>query len=217
MPGVRRPLALGGLVAIALAALAAGYYLGTDRPAAPAGAPPPRPAVEVPEVRPVFALQDAEGTLRSITEWDGKALMINFWATWCPPCRREIPLLNELRAEYAPRGFEVVGVAVDFREDVVAYLRETPVNYPVLIGEQDGLDAARAFGMETMGFPFTIFTDAQGRIVTVKVGELHRPEAALILSTVLDLQAGRLDMEAARARIRAGMPATRPGSEPEKS
>jgi len=200
---MNRPAALAGLAAIALTALAAGYYFGRGAPAPEVR--PARPASQVPGLRPVFTLADATGTPRSITEWDGRALVINFWATWCPPCRREIPLLNALQAEYAPRGFEVIGVAVDFRDDVVAYMQDTPIGYPVLIGEQDGLDAARAFGMETAGFPFTIFTDRAGRIVTVHVGELHRPEAALILSAVEDVSAGRLDMEAARARIRAGM------------
>ncbi|MBS1200796.1 MAG: hypothetical protein H6R27_1474 [Proteobacteria bacterium] len=200
---MNRPAALAGLAAIALTALAAGYYFGRGAPAPEVR--PARPASQVPGLRPVFTLADATGTPRSITEWDGRALVINFWATWCPPCRREIPLLNALQAEYAPRGFEVIGVAVDFRDDVVAYMQDTPIGYPVLIGEQDGLDAARAFGMETAGFPFTIFTDRAGRIVTVHVGELHRPEATLILSAVEDVSAGRLDMEAARARIRAGM------------
>lgn len=205
MRGLSRPVRLAGLAAIALAALGAGYYFGRGQPAPEPEAPPARATSQVPEVRPVFTLADADGRPRSITEWDGKALMINFWATWCPPCRREIPLLNALRAEYLPRGFEIVGVAVDFRDDVVAYMNDTPIDYPVLIGEQDGLDAARAFGMETMGFPFTIFTDAGGRIVTVHVGELHRPEAELILSAVEDLQAGRTDLETARTRIRSGM------------
>jgi len=200
---MNRPAALAGLAAIALTALAAGYYFGRGAPAPEVR--PARPASQVPGLRPVFTLADATGTPRSITEWDGRALVINFWATWCPPCRREIPLLNALQAEYAPRGFEVIGVAVDFRDDVVAYMQDTPIGYPVLIGEQDGLDAARAFGMEAAGFPFTIFTDRGGRIVTVHVGELHRPEATLILSAVEDVSAGRLDMEAARARIRAGM------------
>lgn len=206
MQGVSRPARLAGLAAIALAALAAGYFFARDVPAPVPAAPPDRAATQVPDIRPVFTLADAGGTPRSITEWDGKALMINFWATWCPPCRREIPLLNALRAEYLPRGFEVVGVAVDFREDVVDYMKGTPIDYPILIGEQDGLDAARAFGMETIGFPFTIFTDQGGRIVTVHVGELHRPQAELILSAVEDLQAGRADMETVRTRIRAGMP-----------
>lgn len=201
-----RPASLAGLVLVACAALAAGYYLARGKnPSAPPPADGPPPSV-VPEVRPVFELADADGVRRSITEWDGKPLMINFWATWCPPCRREIPLLNELQARYGPLGYEVIGVAVDFRDDVLAYMRETPIDYPVLIGEQDGLDAARAFGMEAMGFPFTVFTDSRGGIVTVHLGELHAPQAEVILAAVGDVEAGRLDLEAARARIRAEIP-----------
>jgi thiol-disulfide isomerase/thioredoxin len=201
-----RPASLAGLVVVACAALAAGYFFARERtpPAEPPAAEAPRSAV--PDVRPVFELDDQDGVRRSITEWDGRALMINFWATWCPPCRREIPLLNELQARYAPRGFQVVGIAVDFREDVLAYMRDTPIDYPVLIGEQEGLDAAQAFGMETMGFPFTVFTDSRGRIVTVHLGELHPPQAEVILAAVADVDAGRLDLEAARERIRADLP-----------
>jgi len=202
-----RPASLAGLVLVACAALAAGYYFGRDRQAghAPAAAgAAPRP--EVPAVRPLFELADAQGVPRSIAEWDGKALVINFWATWCAPCRREIPLLNELRARLAPRGFEVIGVAVDFRDDVLAYMQSTPIDYPVLIGEQEGLDVARSFGMETMGFPFTVFTDSRGRIVTVHLGELHPPQADVILAAVEDVEAGKLDIEAARDRIRADIP-----------
>ena len=201
-----RPASLAGLVVVACAALAVGYFFARSKPASdppPAGDPP---KAVIPDIRPVFELEDADGVRRSITEWDGKALMVNFWATWCPPCRREIPLLNDLRTRYAPRGFEVIGVAVDFREDVLAYMRETPIQYPVLIGEQEGLDAARAFGMETMGFPFTIFTDSKGHIVTVHVGELHPPQADVILSAVEDVEAGRLDLETARSKIRDEMP-----------
>lgn len=208
---MKRAAGLAGLAVVGCLALAMGYFLARSGRLSREETPvPPVAAAPVPETRPLFALADTAGMQRSIGEWDGKALMINFWATWCPPCRREIPLLNALQAEYAPRGFAVVGVAVDFREDVLAYLRDTPVDYPVLIGEQDALDAMRAFGLETTGFPVTVFTDTAGRIVTVHVGELHRPEAVAILSSVEGVGAGRLDMDAARAQIRADLAAIDP-------
>ena len=159
----------------------------------------------VPELRPLFSLTDSAGVTRSIAEWDGRALIINFWATWCPPCRREIPLLNALRARHAAAGFEVVGVAVDFRDDVLRYMEGTPIDYPVLIGEQEGLDVVQAFGLGTLGFPFTVFTDTGGRIVTIHVGELHEAQAGVILAAVTEVIAGRLTIEAARDRIRAGL------------
>ncbi len=206
-----KPFWSAGLVVAAIAAAAAGYLFGRE---AKSPTPPPPPVAEtqaIPELRPIFSLEDTSGTPTSITKWDGKPLMINFWATWCAPCRREIPLLNTLRAEYAGKGFEVVGVAVDFRDDVLRYMETTPIDYPVLIGEQAGLDVVKAFGLAQTGFPVTVFTDRGGRIVTVHVGELHREEADVILGAVEDLEAGRTDLDSARTAIRAGLAATKPG------
>ena len=161
-------------------------------------------SLPVPEVLPPISLADGEGTLRSLSEWAGRPLMVNYWATWCGPCRREIPLLNELRAEGMPPQLEIIGIAVDFRDDVPAYAEETPIDYPVLIGEEDGLAAVQAMGMQP-AFPFTVFADSQHRILTVKVGELHRDEAELILGSLAEVDAGSLTLADARARIDAGL------------
>jgi len=222
-----KPLRLLFLGLAVLGSAVLGYFVydryGRDAPAdaAPIGLAATDPGAatgpKVPEVRPVFELKDPQGAVRSITEWDGKSLMINFWATWCAPCVREIPLLNALRAEYAPRGFEVVGVAVDFPEDVVKFMEKRPIDYPVLIGEQDGLDAAAAFGVNTMAFPFTAFTDAQGRVLTVHMGEIHDAEARAILAVVEDVNAGRLTPVQARTAIEqalAAIPKAAPAGAP---
>ncbi len=192
-----------GLVAVAaLAGLAA--YLASQQLLAPEPPPaePIRPAV-IPERLPDITLADRDGRPRSLSEWNGKALVINFWATWCAPCRREIPMLNALAADYREQGFELIGIAVDFRDDVLQYLQTMPIDYTVLIGEQEGMDAARAFGMDTIGLPFTAFADRSGRIATIHVGELHRPQAEVILSAVREVDAGTIDMDTARTRIRA--------------
>lgn len=201
-----------GLAAVAVAAAVAGFLISrqlstppTPVPAAPS--PTAAPAAKVPAVRPVFVLKDDKGVPRSIEEWNGRPLAINFWATWCPPCRREIPLLNELRRRHSAEGLEIIGVAVDFREDVLAYMQKTPIEYPILIGEQDGLDAAKAFGMETMGYPFTVFTDRQGRIITVHVGELHEAQAEAILAAVKAVDAGTLTPAEARDAIKTELAA----------
>lgn len=180
--------------------------LGAAEPAARPGELP-----TVPAERPLFALADATGRRHSISEWDGKALVVNFWATWCAPCRRELPLLNRLAAEFASRGIQVLGVAVDFVADVRAFTHDFPVAYPILIGEQDGLDAARAYGVATMAFPFTAFSDARGRIITVHMGELHEREARTILGIVLEVDAGRLTPAQARAALAIAL-AAQPGA-----
>jgi thiol-disulfide isomerase/thioredoxin len=164
------------------------------------------PATVIPERRPDVTLADRDGKPRNLAEWNGKPQVINFWATWCAPCRREIPMLNALSGDGRWPGIALIGVAIDFREDVLRYLETTPINYTVLIGEQDGLDAARAFGVESLGLPFTAFVDASGRIVTIHVGELHRPQADVILSIVHAVDAGEIDLKAAQARIREEVP-----------
>lgn len=166
---------------------------------------PAAPEVLIPDTRPEFSLADRDGRPRSITEWDGKSLVINFWATWCPPCRREIPLLRRLHAARSTQNVEVIGIAVDFRQNVLDYIKEVEIDYPLLIGEQDGLEVAAAFGLGSMGFPFTVFTDNRGRIVTAHLGELHQDQADLILDTVAALNQGVLSMPQAKTRIAEGM------------
>ncbi len=191
---------------VALIAVAAGVaaFFASRTVLAPEKPPlPPPPQAVIPDLRPDVRLADRDGKLRALSEWDGKPAIINFWATWCAPCRREIPMLNALARDPAYAEFAMIGIAIDFREDVLRYLGEMPIDYTVLIGEQEGLDAARAFGMESIGLPFTVFTDRQARIVTVHVGELHRPQAEVILSAVRAIDAGEIDLPTARDRIRS--------------
>ena len=203
-------------ILVFLLALAAGFgaYRLAGRgptPAETAAAPPAAPAPSsptsvIPERRPEITLADRDGRPRALSEWNGKPQVINFWATWCAPCRREIPMLNALATDGAWPDIALIGIAVDFREDVLRYIQSTPIDYTVLIGEQDGLDAARAFGVESLGLPFTAFVDATGRIVTIHVGELHRPQADVILSIVRAVDAGQIDLKSAQARIKAEVP-----------
>jgi thiol-disulfide isomerase/thioredoxin len=166
----------------------------------------PTPPRAIPTDVPNISLADPGGVKHSLSEWKGRPLLINFWATWCAPCRREIPLLQTLRHERSGDGLEIVGIAVDFRDAVQHYAREMSIDYPVLVGEQDGLDAIAAFGMDTV-FPFTVFTDRQGRIVALKVSELHADEANFILDRVKAIDAGRLDLAAAKKEIADGVAA----------
>jgi len=167
------------------------------------------PAAKIPERLPDFSLPGRDGNSTSIKAWDGKSLIINFWATWCAPCRREIPLLRALHSDWAGRGVAVVGIAVDHRDKVLAYADELKINYPVLIGEQDALDAAAAFGVASPVFPFTVFTDRRGEVVALYLGELHRSEADLILKVVETLNQNQVALPEARRSIAEGLQALR--------
>ena len=152
----------------------------------------------LPTILPDFTLGDLTGAPRSIRSWPGKSMIVNFWATWCAPCRREIPLLRELQKQHGGEGFQVVGVAVDIREDVAKFVQEIGIDYPVLVGKQDGLDAVNKFGQGSIGFPFTVFTDDQGRIVLFHLGEIKKAQADVLLGAVREVNSGKLTPEAAR-------------------
>jgi thiol-disulfide isomerase/thioredoxin len=157
---------------------------------------------KIPEVLPQIALPDIAGAVHSLSDWKGRPLVVNFWATWCDPCRREIPLLKKLRHQRSAESLEVIGIAVDSPDAVAQYTRAIGIDYPVLIGEKDGLAAIEALGMDTV-FPFTVFADRRGRILTLKVGELHSDEAKIILDGLREVDSGKLELPAARQQISA--------------
>ncbi|MEY4760602.1 MAG: hypothetical protein RLZZ200_458 [Pseudomonadota bacterium] len=201
------------VMAVVAVAATAGYY--AQRHAAPPEPAPvatptvrqdaaAEPARKVPETLPTFTLKDRDGKPRTLADWKGRPLIVNFWATWCAPCRREIPLLNATRSARKAQNLEVVGIAVDFREDVLAYVKERPIDYPLLIGEEDGLEALKSVGM-TAAFPFTLFADSQHRILALRVGELHADELDLILDEIRAVDSGQRDQPTARARISEGL------------
>jgi thiol-disulfide isomerase/thioredoxin len=159
------------------------------------------PTPTVPETLPDVTLPDRTGTPRSLASWKGRPLIINFWATWCGPCREEIPLLNSLRRERAADKLEVIGIAIDEQPAVLKFAKEIGIEYPVLMGEQEGYEAAERFGVASLVLPFSVFVDAQGRIVTLKVGQLHADQAAAILDRVRDVDANRLSLADARHQI----------------
>jgi thiol-disulfide isomerase/thioredoxin len=159
----------------------------------------------IPDRLPPFTLQDRRGHATPISTWEGTSLIINFWATWCAPCRREMPLLQALDRTWADRHFRVIGIAVDHRDAVASFADSLQIAYPLLIGEEDALEVAARLGVTTPAFPFTVFTDRRGQIVALYIGELHKPESDLILSAVLAVNEDQLAVDAARARIAAGL------------
>jgi thiol-disulfide isomerase/thioredoxin len=177
-----------------------------EAPVSPGIAPDPQNSRRIPEDIPQIALPGLDGKPHALADYRGKLLVVNFWATWCEPCRREIPLLKSLRSEYARNGLEIVGIAVDSRDDVAKYAAAHGMGYPILLGERGGLEAAAAFGMEVV-LPFSVFADRAGHIVALKVGELRPDEAHTILSGLRELDQGHLALKAAQAQIAGNLAA----------
>jgi thiol-disulfide isomerase/thioredoxin len=163
------------MLALALAALLAGFL--TQRWLKP-------PPVSPPLAEPV--LVDLQGGRHALAEWRGKVVVLNFWATWCPPCREEMPVFAALQQEYGERGLQFVGVAIDDPAEVRAFLAKHPVNYPILVGGSDVPGWADSLGNSLSALPFSVILDRSGQVVYRHVGVFRRDQALNELKALLD-------------------------------
>lgn len=133
--------------------------------------------------RPGFSFKDLSGKMRLTDEWNGKILIVNFWATWCPPCRKEMPAFVELQKKYGAKGLQFVGIALDNETDVKDFADNFEINYPILIAaDLAGVNTAKAYGDHLGALPYTVIVDRQGIIQFVNPGEitLHQTEAIIL-------------------------------------
>ncbi len=135
--------------------------------------------------RPDFSLPDLNGKMQSINNWNGKVIMVNFWASWCPPCRREIPGLNRLYKNYQKQGFVILGVALDDAQSVRNFLDPLEINYPILLGEKGGINISNAYGNELGALPFTVIINRKGHIIRAHPGELSYKQAEALITPLL--------------------------------
>ncbi len=133
---------------------------------------------------------DLNGTPRRLDEWRGKLLAINFWATWCPPCLREIPAFTRLQQRYGERGLQFVGIALDTREEVAKFVAERAIDFPILVGEDDVTRYMQRLGNTLGVLPFTVVVDRAGVVRHTHQGEWKEAEAERILRGLLERPAG---------------------------
>ncbi|MDR0225746.1 MAG: TlpA family protein disulfide reductase [Burkholderiaceae bacterium] len=119
-----------------------------------------------------------DGAALTLERWRGKPLLVNFWATWCPPCVRELPMLDAFSAQQDQHGIQVIGLAVDKPEAVQRFLGRLPLRFPVALAVEGGLGLTRSLGNLQGGLPFTVLLGADGRIQQRKIGELTTEDLA---------------------------------------
>lgn len=173
------------IVAVALVSLAAGMLFSRQQqPSSPPGVPAVAGEAAALAGLLRLSLPDASGRMTPLEQWRGRTLVINFWATWCPPCRKEMPSFSRLQEQYRNKNVQFLGIAVDTPENVRNFAAKTPVSYPLLVGGNEILSRARDLGNLKMGLPFTLIIDAQGRIHARKLGGIGEAELeALLLQT----------------------------------
>ena len=128
---------------------------------------------------------DLSGQPRRLVDWRGKALLVNFWATWCAPCREEIPLLDAAQQQFASRGLQVVGIAIDNGANVRQYATSVKMDYPVLLADSAAVELMRSLGNTTGGLPFTVLLDRSGRLIDRRLGPYSAAELQAAVASLL--------------------------------
>ena len=158
-------LLMGG---VGLAALAAGFTWNFKR----------QPAVDARQLDPLWraSFEAPDASILSLSTMRGKPLVVNFWATWCPPCVEEMPLLDAFFRQNSSKGWQVVGLAIDQPSQVKRFLTQRPVSYPIGLAGLDGPELARALGNESGALPFTLVLMPDGRVLQSKLGKLSEAD-----------------------------------------
>lgn len=120
-------------------------------------------------------LIDTNNVKTSLEQYRGKIIVLNFWATWCPPCREEMPELSQLQTAYQDKNVVVIGVAIDEVAAVNEYLQTSPVSYPILLSENESMDLAMQLGNEQAVLPYTVIIDANGNVIDTFLGRITLP------------------------------------------
>ena len=148
-----------------------------------------------------FELIDLNNVMTNSSKWNGQYKLINFWATWCAPCRREIPLLNNTQKKYQDMSLQIIGIAVDVLDDVIAYSEETSFEYPVLVGEEEAIAIAENANIEFIGLPFTMLVDDQNEIIKTHLGEIKQHHIDMLTEVISDMQKGKISVEEAKFKL----------------
>jgi thiol-disulfide isomerase/thioredoxin len=135
---------------------------------------------------PDFSFPDVSGKIRHSAEWQGKVRIINFWATWCPPCIEEIPEFIKMQKQYGDKGVQFIGIAIEEREPVADYLKSIAINYPILIGGIDATALSQQMGNVINAVPFTVVVNREGQIIHQQPGPFSDEQMLKIITPLIN-------------------------------
>jgi thiol-disulfide isomerase/thioredoxin len=131
---------------------------------------------------------DLAGKPRALGEWQGKIIVLNLWATWCGPCREEIPIMVKLQDKYRDQGVTFIGLAMDEQKPVEKYAKEMSINYPILLGDVTLSEFGRRLGNSAGGLPYTAIVDRSGKIITTRLGGIDEKFLEQVLQPLLQVK-----------------------------
>ncbi|MEO8346022.1 MAG: TlpA disulfide reductase family protein [Betaproteobacteria bacterium] len=164
----------GVIAMVAIAALAAGMYFGTS------------PSREPPAVGLLgLVLPDVDGREQRMEQWKGKVMVVNFWATWCEPCREEMPEFVKAQETFGAKGLQFVGIAIDQPVKIRQFTQQLKLNYPSLVGGYGALELSKTLGNKIMALPFTVILDREGVVAYAQMGPLKPGKLDAIVGKLL--------------------------------
>jgi thiol-disulfide isomerase/thioredoxin len=179
---MNRASRLAVVAAVATVSLAVGVALRLSGQDAMSNALPPASAAGG---LMAARLPDIDGRPQPLEQWRGKVLVVNFWATWCAPCREEIPAFMKVQERWSAKGLQIVGIAIDETDKVRPYVAELKINYPILVGGLDGIELARQAGNRLGGLPFTVVFNREGATVHSQLGGVNQRKLEALLEPLL--------------------------------
>lgn len=185
-----RPLRAVLVAAAAAVALAGGILVHLTLRSAP-------PSATDVSALTVAQFKDLSGQVGSLERWRGQVLVVNFWASWCPPCLEEIPGLVRIHRELAPKGLQIVGIAVDSADNVRSSVAQLGVSYPVLVAGLEAIDLTRRLGNRAGALPYTLVLDRNGTVIATHLGLISEGELTRIITPLLADKAAKFGEQAA--------------------
>lgn len=165
-------------VVIAVLFTAIGIYFGVKR------LQPSAPADTAVAALMQISMKDSAGKQRKMSEWQGKVLVLNFWATWCPPCVSEMPELVALQNDFVSKNVQVVGIGIDSPSNIRKFAEKHQITYPLLLGGLEGTELSKQFGNQSGGLPFTLLIGADGSVRKSYMGRLDMEQVRADLSSL---------------------------------
>ncbi|HEY1181871.1 MAG TPA: TlpA disulfide reductase family protein [Rhodocyclaceae bacterium] len=172
-------------LAVAISAAALGFFFGHPKHQDVGSEVPTGSSTALMDA----AVATADGQPASLKTWQGKILVVNFWATWCPPCREEMPEFSRVQQQLSAKGVQFVGIGIDTPDNIINFQKKNPVSYPLLMGSYETLKLTVALGNSSSALPFTVILDRQGNIRHTKMGKLSAAELEQLLAPLYSTDA----------------------------
>ena len=173
---------------VSITAMLAGFYISARYYAEPVAGPAPQQVSNVSligSLRPEFSLGTNRGELVTPADFAGKTILINFWATWCGPCRQEMPMLMDLQRNHASSGLQVIGIALDDAQSANNFAQKYGISYPILVGDTDVFETSTAYGNLEGVLPYSVLIDSKGIVRWQHAGIIQPEDITERLSDLL--------------------------------